>query len=69
VAQTCNPDYSGGRDQEDHGQGQPGPKIQWDALISTNKLDVVVYASHPSYTESVKRRVQVQTHLSINMRP
>jgi hypothetical protein len=28
VAQTCNPDYSGGRDQEDHGQGQPGPKIQ-----------------------------------------
>jgi hypothetical protein len=33
VAHAYNPNYSGGRDQEDHGLGQPGQRV-WETPFS-----------------------------------
>jgi hypothetical protein len=32
VAHTCNPSYSGGRDQEDHSSSQPQANSSWDPI-------------------------------------
>jgi hypothetical protein len=32
-------------------------------------LGIVVCACHPKYVESINRRISVQAHLSINLRP
>jgi hypothetical protein len=36
VAHTCNPSYSGDRDQEDHGP-KPAWKVEWREALSSNQ--------------------------------
>jgi hypothetical protein len=47
VNNTCNPKYSGDRDQEDHDLRLVGQKVS-KTFISTNKLVVVVYIYYPN---------------------
>jgi hypothetical protein len=57
---TCNPSYSGGRDQEDFGSSTAQAKKKVSE-ISTNKLDMdmVVCTCNPSYMGAISRRTEV----------
>jgi hypothetical protein len=59
MSYTCNPSYSGGRDQEDH-SSKPANNLR--NPISTNEKlgTVAACACHPNYPGSVNRRVTVQ---------
>jgi hypothetical protein len=59
VAHTCNPTYSGGRDQEDLCMRPAQAKSQ-PAHISINKL--MVGACNPSYEGSINKRIEVQAN-------
>jgi hypothetical protein len=61
VAHICNPSSWGGRDQEDCSL-KPAHSKSYQDLISTNKLDVVVHISNPSYMEGVGRIVARVLH-------
>jgi hypothetical protein len=56
VTHECDYSYLGGRDLEDQGLRS----LRQKAPISTNKLDVVAWACHPSYMGGKYKRTLVQ---------
>jgi hypothetical protein len=66
VAHTCNPSYSGGKDQEDQGSRPAWAKSK--IPYQQKKLGMVACASYPSYVGSISRIV-AQTCPGKNVRP
>jgi hypothetical protein len=55
---SCNPSYSGGRDQENEGLTLAQVKSRQDPIL-TNKLGVMALTCHPSYTGGINRGIVV----------
>jgi hypothetical protein len=49
VAHTCNPHYSGGRIQEDHGSRPVQAKSSQDPFSTNSWVGMVVHVCHLSY--------------------
>jgi hypothetical protein len=68
VAHAYNTSYLRARDGEDQGL-RPGRANSYQDFISSYKLHRVTSTCHPSYMESVNRRIVVQASLGIKVRP
>jgi hypothetical protein len=67
LAHTCNPSYSGGRDQEDRSSNS----LQAKKLVRPQlhkKLGMMVCTCDPSYTGGITRRTVVQASLEENVK-
>jgi hypothetical protein len=64
MVHACNPSYSGGRDQEDFNLRLAHTNSYQDPISTNKKLAAVVCTCHPSYTESLNRRITIQTDLA-----
>jgi hypothetical protein len=67
LAHTCNPSYSVGRDQEDHGSRPAKTKSGRPHL--TQWLGMVMHTCDPSYVIGINRRIMIQASLEKNGRP
>jgi hypothetical protein len=77
VAQTCNPSYSGGRDQEDHGSkpaqahssARPYLKKPFKKIGQVECLKVKTLSSSPSTTKEKKKKKKKKPRTELTQRP